>query len=263
MFPNVLGVIIEANHGRSWADWLHRVEPIAFSLLTAMILGLIAYAGSRRRDLIPGRFQTAVEMVVSGLHDFVVGILGPKYGPRFLPFLGSLFLYILAMNWSGFVPGYHAATANINVTAGLALATFLYVQYTGMKELGVLGWVDHMAGSPRSALEWGLVPLMLPIHIIGELAKPLSLACRLFGNIFGEDMLLVGFASLGIMAMSFIPNTPVGLPLQLPFLFFALLTSTLQALVFTVLSSVYLLLMLPHDDHGHEGEDHHAREGAH
>lgn len=258
MFPNVLGVIIEANHGKPWADFLHRVEPIVFSLLVALILSLVAFAASRRRELVPGRFQAGVELVVEGLHDFICGVLGEKYGRRYLPFLGSLFLYILAMNWSGFVPGFHAATSNINVTAGLALCTFLFVQYTGVRELGVRGYVDHMIGAPRSALEWGLVPIMLPIHIIGELAKPLSLACRLFGNIFGEDMLLVGFTTLGIMALGFIPHTPVGIPLQLPFLFFALLTSTLQALVFTVLSTVYFLLMLPHDDHGHEGEAHHA-----
>ena len=98
---------------------------------------------------------------------------------------------------------------------------------------------------------------MLPIHLMGELAKPISLACRLFGNIFGEDMLLVAFASLGITVLS-ATHLPIGLPLQLPFMFLALLTSTLQALVFTVLSTIYFLLMLPHDDHGHEGEAQHA-----
>jgi F-type H+-transporting ATPase subunit a len=89
--------------------------------------------------------------------------------------------------------------------------------------------------------------------VLGELAKPISLSCRLFGNVFGEDMLLVAFASLGVTTLSF-THLPFGLPLQLPFLFLALLTSTLQALVFTVLSTIYFLLMLPHDDHGHEGE---------
>ena len=94
---------------------------------------------------------------------------------------------------------------------------------------------------------------MLPIHVMGELAKPISLSCRLFGNIFGEDMLLVAFVDARHHELAF-TNLPFGLPLQLPFLFLALLTSTLQALVFTVLSTIYFLLMLPHDDHGHEGE---------
>ena len=114
-----------------------------------------------------------------------------------------------------------------------------------------------MAGNPRTVVEWGLVPLLLPIHLLGELAKPVSLSCRLFGNIFGEDMLLVGFATLGIGAMSamHLGAVPFGLPLQFIFLFLALLTSFVQALVFAMLSTIYFLLMLPHD-HGHEAEAH-------
>jgi len=94
--------------------------------------------------------------------------------------------------------------------------------------------------------------------VIGELAKPVSLSCRLFGNIFGEDMLLVGFASLGIGAMAgmHLGGLPFGLPFHFVFLFLALLTSLVQALVFAMLSTVYVLLMLPHDD-GH-GADAHA-----
>jgi F-type H+-transporting ATPase subunit a len=88
---------------------------------------------------------------------------------------------------------------------------------------------------------------------MGELAKPISLSCRLFGNIFGEDMLLVAFATLGVTTLAF-THLPFGLPLQLPFMFLALLTSTLQALVFTVLSTIYFLLMLPHGEHEHEHE---------
>ena len=122
---------------------------------------------------------------------------------------------------------------------------------------GLVGYFDHMAGSPRTVIGWAMVPLMLPIHLMGELAKPISLACRLFGNIFGEDMLLVAFVTLGITTLSF-SHLPIGLPLQLPFLLLALLTSTLQALVFTVLSTIYFLLMLPHEEHGHDGEAQHA-----
>jgi F-type H+-transporting ATPase subunit a len=212
---------------------------------------------TRNPQMIPGPLQNVVEMVVEGLHDFIVDILGPRHGPRYLPFLGTLFVYILAMNLFGLIPFMDSPTSSLNVTVALALIVFLYSQYIGFRELGVLGWVDHMAGNPRGVIGWALVPLMLPIHLMGELAKPISLACRLFGNIFGEDMLLVAFASLGITVLSF-THLPIGLPLQLPFLFLALLTSTLQALVFTVLSTIYFLLMLPHDDHGHEGEAQHA-----
>jgi F-type H+-transporting ATPase subunit a len=117
-----------------------------------------------------------------------------------------------------------------------------------------------MLGSPRDLTGWLLAPLMLPIHLLGELAKPISLSCRLFGNIFGEDMLLVAFVSLGITSLAF-THLPFGLPLQLPFLLLALLTSTLQAAVFMVLSTIYFLLMLPHEHHEahpHEAEVQHA-----
>ena len=86
------------------------------------------------------------------------------------------------------------------------------------------------------------------MHIIGELAKPFSLSLRLFGNITGEDTLIAVFIMLGISVMAF---SPVGLPLQIPFYFLGLLLSTIQALVFALLSTIYILLMLPHEEHEH------------
>ena len=254
-FPNFIGVLVRAFPNAAWAPFLHQWEVLVFSFLVALLLCVVAWLASRNAQLMPGRLQNVVEALVEGLRDFIVDILGPRYGPRYVPFLGTLFLYIWAMNLFGLIPFMHSPTSNLNVTVSLALVVFVYSQYIGFRELGALGWLDHMAGNPRSAISWGLVPLMLPIHLMGELAKPISLSCRLFGNVFGEDMLLVAFASLGVTALSF-AHLPFGLPLQLPFLFLALLTSTLQALVFTVLSTIYFLLMLPHDDHGHEGEAH-------
>jgi F-type H+-transporting ATPase subunit a len=256
-FANVITVLSRAFPHAEWAHFLHHYEPIIFSLLIALLLVIVAMMATRNPKLIPGPLQNGAEMVVEGLYNFIVDILGPRFGPRYVPFLGTLFIYILAMNLFGLIPFMDSPTSNLNVTVALALIVFVYAQYIGFRELGVLGWIDHMAGSPRTPIGWGLVPLMLPIHLMGELAKPISLACRLFGNIFGEDMLLVAFASLGITVLSF-AHLPLGVPLHLPFLFLALLTSTLQALVFTVLSTIYFLLMLPHDDHGHEGEAQHA-----
>lgn len=256
-FPNVIGVLAKANPRAGWAHWLEHYEVLIYSLFVALLLCWAAHAASRNPQMIPTPFQNAVEAMVEALSNFIVGILGPKHGPRYVPFLGSLFVYILAMNLFGLIPFMHSPTSSLNVTVALALTVFVYVQYTGFRELGVVGYFDHLLGSPRDVTGWLLAPLMLPIHVLGELAKPISLSCRLFGNVFGEDMLLVAFASLGVTVMSF-THLPIGLPLQLPFLFLALLSSTLQALVFTVLSTIYFLLMLPHDDHGHEGEAQHA-----
>jgi F-type H+-transporting ATPase subunit a len=252
-FANVITVLSRAFPDAGWAHFLHHYETVIFSLFIAALLCIVAMVATRNPQMIPGRLQNLVEMVVEGLYNFIIDILGPKYGPRYVPFLGTLFIYILAMNLFGLIPFMDSPTSSLNVTVALALVVFIYSQYIGFKELGPLGWLDHMAGSPRTAIGWGLVPLMLPIHLMGELAKPISLACRLFGNIFGEDMLLVAFCSLGITILA-ATHLPIGIPLHLPFIFLALLTSTLQALVFTVLSTIYFLLMLPHDDHAHEHE---------
>lgn len=256
MFDNVLGVVIKANHGKPWANILHHFEYVIYAMIVAVILSIIFITAARNPQMVPGPLQNVIEAAVEAAYNFFVGILGPKYGPRFVPFLGTLFIYIWAMNFFGTIPMMHSPTANLNITVAMALTVFGYVQFTAFKELGFMGWLDHMAGSPRSAIGWALVPLMMPVHLIGELAKPISLSCRLFGNIFGEDMLLVGFATLGITALSSL-HMPFGLPLQLPFMFLGvLITQPVQALVFTMLSTVYFLLMLPHGDHGHghEGE---------
>jgi F-type H+-transporting ATPase subunit a len=250
-FANVITIISRAFPEAGWAHWLHRFEAVLFALLVAALISLVAFLATRNRQLVPGPLQNVVEALVERLYDFVVGILGPRYGPRYVPYLGSLFVYILAMNLFGLIPFMDSPTSSLNVTVGLGICTFLYVQYTGIRELGPLGYLDHMAGSPRSVISWAMVPIMIPVHLIGELAKPVSLSCRLFGNVFGEDMLLVAFTTLGVSTLAFM-HSPIGIPWQLPFLGLALLTSVIQALVFTVLSTIYFLLMLPHEEHGHE-----------
>jgi F-type H+-transporting ATPase subunit a len=250
-FPNVITVLARAFPDADWAHFLHEFEAIIFSFVVGILISLVAFLASRKATLIPGRLQNALEMLVEALNDFVVGILGKKHGPRYVPFLGTLFIYILFMNLFGLIPFMDSPTSSLNVTVALAITVFAYAQFIGFKELGFVGYFDHLAGNPRTAIQWGLVPLMVPIHILGEFAKPISLAARLFGNVFGEDMLLVAFVTIGILTLSG-TGLPFGLPLQLPFLFLALLFSTLQALVFTVLSTIYFLLMLPHDDHDHE-----------
>jgi F-type H+-transporting ATPase subunit a len=185
-------------------------------------------------------------MLVEGMYNFIHSILG-KDAKKYIPFLGTLFFYILVMNLWGIIPFGHSPSTSVNITASLAILTFLYAQWTGISRNGVLGYVDHLIGQPRDVVSWCLVPLMLPMHIIGELAKPFSLAIRLFGNITGEDVLVAAFVGLGVAALSFV-NSPIGLPLNVPFIFLGILLSTIQALVFTLLSTVYILMMLPHEE---------------
>ena len=230
-------------------EFLNEWEGMIFAFAIAGLLILFAQLAARKPTMVPGRLQNVVEMAVESLHDFIVGILGPK-GKKHVPFLGSLFVYILAMNLSGVFPLGKSPTASPNTTVALALCVFLYSNFIGLTQNGPIGYVKHLAGSPRSAVEWAFVPIMLPIHILGELARPVSLSLRLFGNVTGEDTLLFAFCSLGVTALSF-ANSPVGIPFQTPFILLAFLTSFIQALVFTLLSTIYILLWMPHEEEGH------------
>ncbi len=114
--------------------------------------------------------------------------------------------------------------------------------------------------SPKTGLDWGFSLLLFPLHVLGELIKPVSLSLRLFGNIFGEDTLVATMVILGYLITQlifgdggFVAYLP-GVPLQLPFYFLGLLSSTIQALVFTLLATVYIALWLPHGDHDHQDE---------
>jgi F-type H+-transporting ATPase subunit a len=261
-FPNLITIIARANPHARWAHFLHRFEAVFFSMLVALILCLVSAAASRNPTMIPGKLQNAVELLVEGLYNFIADIIGKQHAARFVPFLGTLGIYIWCMNLFGLIPFMDSPTSSLNITFALGLIVFLYAQWIGIRGLGPVGYVDHLLGQPRDLTGWALAPLMLPIHVLGELAKPISLSCRLFGNIFGEDMLLVAFVTLGI-AVSSLVHVPLGVPLQLPFLLLALLTSTLQAAVFMVLSTIYFLLMLPHDEHGHEHEGAHSHVNSH
>jgi len=186
------------------------------------------------------------------MYNFIYTILG-EHTKKYIAFLGSLFFYILAMNWIGMFPLGHSPSTSLTITGSLALLVFLYAQWVGIRGLGIMGYLHHMAGSPQDVVSWCMVPLLFPLHVIGELAKPFSLALRLFGNITGEDTLIAVFVALGIsiMAVFGAPNSWVGIPFQIPFYFLGLLLSTIQALVFTLLSTIYILLMLPHEEHAH------------
>ena len=115
---------------------------------------------------------------------------------------------------------------------------------------GLLGYLHHLCGSPKDVTGWLLSPLMLFLEVFGELVKPISLSLRLFGNIFGEDKLLAIFALLGVIIVGLfgLPEV-VGLPLHLPFMFLSLLLGFIQALVFSLLTTAYIGLMLPHEEH--------------
>jgi F-type H+-transporting ATPase subunit a len=224
-----------------------RFEDPIYSGIIILLLSLFFIVASRRLSVHPGKLQNLAEMVVGGLDGFIREVLGP-HGRQFVPFLGTLGLYVYVMNVFGLIPLMKSPTSILETTAAMALTVFVYVQFTAIRMNGPLKYLHHLAGEPRDAIGWAMSPLMFPLHVIGEIAKPLSLALRLFGNIMGEDLLLVVFAGLGV-AMLAATHLPIGVPLHLPFMFLGLLTTAIQATVFMLLSTIYISLVLPHDDH--------------
>jgi F-type H+-transporting ATPase subunit a len=239
--PNLLTFI-----NKSFA---HHYDALVYAGIVSLMMITVAIITYRRRQMIPGKLQNLVEMILEALDNLFFTVMG-KEGRKYTPFLGTLFLYIWFMNLIGLVPFFKSSTSSINTTAALAITVFLYVQYTGIRRLGVWGYFHHLLGSPSDAVTWGLAPINLPIHIVGELARPFSLALRLFGNITGEDILIAAFVSLGIMFMGMF-GSPIGFPFQVPFILLAMLTSTIQALVFTMLSAIYFFMVMPHEEHQH------------
>jgi len=208
-----------------------------------LALAVISILATRRLQKIPQTTtQGLVELVVSSLNNFVVGIIGPG-GERYTPFIGTIFIYVLSMNLLGLIPGFKAPTSNLSITIAMALTVFVMYNYYGIREVGALKYLKHLLGEPL----W-LAPLMLPIHIIGELARPLSLSIRLFGNIFGEETILVILAGMSFALWRIHGIPVVALPYQFPMMVFAVFTSFVQALVFTMLSTIYISIAVSHEE---------------
>jgi F-type H+-transporting ATPase subunit a len=192
--------------------------------------------------LLPPRgLQVKLELVYGWLAYLCRQVIGPT-GERYVSLVGSLFIFIFCMNVLAVVPGGMSPTANLNITVALALTVFVAVQVYGFRAHG-LGYLKHFADGP-----WWLWWLMIPVHILGEMARPVSLSFRLFGNIFGEDTAIAIFVFLAAMLMRVIP---IPLPLQIPMLAFAVFGAVIQALVFSMLTAVYIGGAV-----GHVGEDH-------
>jgi F-type H+-transporting ATPase subunit a len=212
----------------------------------------------KRSAAVPGHMQNAVEWIVESMESVCGGMLG-KHLPKYFPYIMAIFFYILMMNLIGIVPGFKSSTSTLDTTLALALVTFLYVQVSGLINLGPLGYLDHLAGSPRDVVGFAMLPVMVPVHLLGELVKPVSLSCRLFGNIFGEDTLIVvfvGVAALCLKASLIALAVPPMAGITALFMLLQTLTAIVQALIFSLLTTVYLYMMLPHESHGHEEGEH-------
>ncbi len=230
-FMDLLGIDM---HQHIWGLSLHQWLPVIMSVIAALFLCGISIYATRNPKKIPGGLQCFMEMIVETLDKFFRDIMGSATSV-FLPFVGSLFLYILLMNMMGLIPLLHSSTNNLNTTLALAIIVFFSTHYVGFSRNGLIGYFKHFLGEPL----W-LAPLLFPMHIIGELARPLSLSMRLFGNIMGEDTAIAILVGLAVSLFY--------IPIHFPMLLLALLTSLIQAGIFAILASVYIAGAIGHHE---------------
>ena len=219
----------------------HQPDLIPNTFFAVIVLVLFFAFVTRKLKRIPeGKGQTLLEVFVGGIIDFFGGILG-DHGKKYVPFVGSFFIFILTLNYLGLIPGFQSPTADLNTTLALGITAVLGVQIIAIKENGVGGYLKHLIGNPP----W-LGVLMFPLEVIAQLSRAGSLAIRLFGNIFGEESVIVELTKLGvgILILNAIPFVPV----QVPMLFFGLFGGFLQAFVFTILTSIYIVMFIEHDE---------------
>lgn len=227
----------------------HQPDLIANTYFAVVLLAVLFVFATRNLKRLPeGKGQTLLELFVGGIMDFFGGILG-EHGRKYVPFVGSYFIFIITLNYLGLIPGFQSPTADLNTTLALGITAVLGVQIIAIKENGLGGYLKHLLGDPP----W-LGILMFPLEVIAQLSRAGSLAIRLFGNIFGEESVIIELTKLGlILTIASIPFLPV----QVPMLFFGLFGGFLQAFVFTLLTSIYIVLFVEHDADAHGAEAHH------
>jgi F-type H+-transporting ATPase subunit a len=165
--------------------------------------------------------QNVMEVIIDGLHALLIDTMG-EHGKKFFPLIATLGLFILTANLIGIIPGFESPTANINTNLAMALVVFFSTHVVGVITHG-FKYVKQFLGPV-----WWLIPLMLPIELISHLSRPLSLTFRLFGNIAGEDIVL-------LVVLLLVP-----LLVPLPIMFLMIFTSVVQTLVFMLLAMMYI-----------------------
>lgn len=246
-----MGIIGGAKEANRQTVQEHHIAPVVFTVfagIAAAVLVVFALLSTRNMQKRPGKLQNLAELIYEGFEGLVVSTAG-EHGRKYVPLVGTLFLYILICNLFGLLPApFVAPTASLNTTIALALLVFLYVQFEGIRTNGIGGYLGHFAGIGKVPLF--IAPLLFVVELMGELAKPFSLAIRLYGNMFGKEQVvlaLIGFFAIPLFKSYYIP-----LPVQFPILLLGLLVAFVQAFVFALLTTIYLGLMTEHvSEHAH------------
>jgi len=183
-----------------------------------LVLGVFSALATRRLSDTPGTVQTVLEGVVSAIEDAVTAVL-PQGGRLLVPFVGTLWIFLVVANLAGIVPGLHSPTADLSLTAALALLVFLSVHWYGVRAEGLRTYLRHYL-SPN--------PIMLPFHIVSELSRTVALAVRLFGNITSLETA----ALLVLIVAGFLAPVPI--------LLLHVVEALVQAFIFGMLALVYI-----------------------
>ncbi len=200
---------------------------VSYGILASVILVAVSFAIRSSIRLVPRGLQNFVEVLTEAILKLVDDNIGHKWGPRLFPFICTIFMFILHCNFMGLVPGFSAATANINTNAAMAIPVFLLTHYYGFRAHG-MKYLYHFLGPIRSLAALPLMILMFVTEFIGHLSRPLTLTVRLFGNMTAKHIILM---VLGIISPWVIPTAILAL---------GVLVSLVQAFVFTLLATLYL-----------------------
>ena len=200
---------------------------VTYAMLAALLLIAVSFIVKGAMKLVPGGAQNFIEVVGEAMFKLGEENMGRKWAERAFSLLGTLFMYILVCNFMGLIPGFSSPTANINMTASMAIPVFFITHIYGFSAHGI-GYLKHFIGPVRSILALPLMALMFCIEFIGHLVRPLTLSVRLFGNMMAKHILL------GVLAVL----TPWVVPTAI--LMLGTLVGLIQAFVFTLLATLYL-----------------------
>jgi F-type H+-transporting ATPase subunit a len=236
---------LEIYFGREWTWQVFQathfeIDHILGGLLVFLVLTFFAlryalgvYRSADGGAVPPPRFcvRNLLETFGDLVFSLMEGPMGTKAARRYLPLIGSLFLFILFCNLLSLIPGFLPPTTTLKTNVGLALTVFLLTHVFGVITHGPK-YFKHFMGPI-----WWLAPLMLPIEIVSHIARPVSLSIRLLGNIYADHMVPAIFFTL----------FPLLLPV--PFLALGLFVAVVQAVVFSLLSTIYISTAIAHEEH--------------
>ena len=205
---------------------------VTHTLLAAGIVIFIARMATSSLQLVPRGTQNVMESYILGVISMGADVMGEKLAKKYLPLVATIGLIVFVSNMMGIIPGFESPTGNINFTLALALIVFVYYNYEGIRENGVVKYFAHFMGPSI----W-LAPLMFPIEILSHFSRIISLSFRLFGNIKGDDLFL---AVILMLAPFVFPLAPFAI-----LVFFGLL----QSFIFMILTYVYLAGAVQISDH--------------